>query len=73
MGIGVVLIQGDHPIVYFSEKFKGPTFNYLTYDKELYALIRALKTWEHYLVTKEFFIHTDHESLKIHKGTRKIK
>ena len=63
VGIGVVLIQGGHPITYFSEKLKGPILNYPTYDKELYALIHALQTWEHYLVTKEFVIHTDHESL----------
>ena len=40
VGIGVVLLQG-HPIVYFSEKLKGTILNYSTYDKELYALIRA--------------------------------
>ena len=35
VGIGVVLIQGGHPIAYFSEKLKGPILNYPTYDKEL--------------------------------------
>jgi hypothetical protein len=38
--------------------------NYPTYDKELYALVKALETWQHYLWPKEFVIHTDHESLK---------
>nr|KYP40137.1 hypothetical protein KK1_038537 [Cajanus cajan] len=38
---------------------------------ELYALIRALQVWEHYLVTKEFVIHTDHESLKYLRGQGK--
>ena len=52
VGIGVVLLQGGHPIAYFSEKLHGATLNYPTYDKELYALVRALKTWEHYLVSK---------------------
>nr|KYP65667.1 Retrovirus-related Pol polyprotein from transposon 17.6 [Cajanus cajan] len=63
-GIGVVLLQGGHPIAYFSEKLHGVTLNYPTYDKGLYALIRALQVWEHYLVTRKFIIHTDHESLK---------
>jgi len=67
-----VLLQGGHPIVYFSEKLHGVTLNYPTYDKELYALVRALKTWEHYLVSKEFFIHSDHESLKYLKGQHKL-
>jgi len=71
VGIGVVLLQGGHPIAYFSEKLHGATLNYLTYDKELYALVRALKNWEHYLVSKEFVIHSDHESLKYLKGQHK--
>ncbi|PKI34308.1 hypothetical protein CRG98_045306 [Punica granatum] len=37
------------PITYFSEKPSGAASNYSTYDKELYALVRALKTWQHYL------------------------
>jgi len=63
VGVGAVLLQGGHPIAYFSEKLHGAALNYPTYDKELYALVRALQTWEHYLVSKEFFIHSDHESL----------
>jgi len=63
-GICVVLIKGGHPIAYFCEKLKGATLNYPTNEKELYALIRALKTCEHYLVTNEFIIHSDFESLK---------
>jgi len=66
------LLQGGHPIAYYSEKLHGATLNYPTYDKELYALVRALKTWEHYLVSKEFVIHSDHESLKYLKGQHKL-
>jgi hypothetical protein len=33
------------------------------YYKELYALVRSLETWRHYLWPKEFVIHSDHESL----------
>jgi len=51
VGIGVVLIQGGHPIAYFSEKLHGSILNYPTYDKELYALISVLQTWEYYLVS----------------------
>jgi len=42
VGIGVVLLQGGHPIAYFSEKLHGASLNYLTYDKKLYALVRTL-------------------------------
>jgi hypothetical protein len=68
IGIGAVLMQEKRPIAYFSEKLYGAALNYPTYDKELYALVRALETWQHYLWSKEFVIHTDHESLKHLKG-----
>ena len=42
IGIGVVLLQEGHPTAYFSEKLKGSHLNYSTYDKKLYALVRAL-------------------------------
>jgi len=33
VGIGFVLLQGGHPIAYFSEKLHGAALNYPTYDK----------------------------------------
>ena len=68
VGVGAVLLQEGHSIAYLSEKLNGPSRNYPTYDKELYALVRALHTWEHYLVSKEFVIHTNHETLKYFKS-----
>jgi hypothetical protein len=50
----------------------GPQLNYPVYDKELYALIRVLEVWQHYLWPKEFVIHSDHESLKYLKGQAKL-
>ncbi|RDX94826.1 Retrovirus-related Pol polyprotein from transposon 17.6, partial [Mucuna pruriens] len=44
VGIGVVLLQERRPIDYFSEKLKGAHLKYSTYDRELYALVRALQT-----------------------------
>ncbi|WVZ83003.1 hypothetical protein U9M48_030194, partial [Paspalum notatum var. saurae] len=38
IGIGGVLLQEGKPVAYFSEKLNGPSLNYSTYDKELYAL-----------------------------------
>ena len=56
IGIGAVLMQDKRPIVYFSEKLNGAALNYPTYDKELYALVRTLEMWQHYLWPKKFVI-----------------
>jgi len=72
MGIGAILMQDRRPIAYFSEKLNGATLNYPTYNKELYALVRALETRQHYLWPKEFVIHWDNESLKHLKGQGKL-
>jgi hypothetical protein len=72
IGIGGVLRQQGKPIAYFSEKLGGTQLNYSVYDKELYALVRVLETWQHYLWPKEFFIHSGHEALKYLKGQAKL-
>ena len=71
-GIGSVLMQEGRPIAYFREKLSGVALKYPTYDKELYALVRALETWKHYLWPKDFVIHTNHESLKHVKGQHRL-
>ncbi|RDX96487.1 Retrovirus-related Pol polyprotein from transposon 17.6, partial [Mucuna pruriens] len=50
------------PNCLFIEKLKGVQLNYSTYDKELYALVRAL----------QFILHSDHESLKHLMGQHKL-
>ena len=66
------LMQDRRPIACFSEKLNGAALNYPTYDKVLYALVRALETWQHYPWPKEFVIHTDHEFLKHLKSEHKL-
>ncbi|GJR50543.1 gag-pol polyprotein [Tanacetum coccineum] len=63
-GVGIVLSQLNRPIAYFSEKLNDAKRRYTTYDKEFYAIIRALEHWQHYLISKEFILHSDHEALK---------
>ncbi|KAA3477920.1 reverse transcriptase [Gossypium australe] len=72
VGIRAVLTQDGRPVAYFSKKLNGVVLNYLLYDKEMYALIRSLETWQHYLRPKEFVIYSNHEALKYIKGQHKL-
>ncbi|XP_057543337.1 uncharacterized protein LOC130821563 [Amaranthus tricolor] len=70
--IGAVLIQEGRPIDYFSEKLSQGKLNYSTYDKEFYAMVRALDHWSHYLRPQPFILHSDHESLRFIHGQKKL-
>src|SRR3954466_9776865 len=60
-------MQEGRPVAYHSEKLDGARLNYSIYDKEFFALVRSLEVWQHYLWSKEFVIHSDHQSLKFVK------
>ena len=51
-------MQEGKSIAFFSEKLSGASLNYPTYDKEFYALVKVLKTWQHYLLLQR--IHNSH-------------
>ena len=70
--MGVVLIQGGNPDCYHSKVFHAAVINYPTYDKELYAMVQAVKKWKHYLMREETIIHTDHQSLQYLQAQNKL-
>jgi hypothetical protein len=49
VGLELELYSWKIQIAFFSEKLGGAQLNYFVYDKELYALVRVLETWQHYL------------------------
>ena len=72
VGIGAVLLQGGKSVAYFNEKLSDAKLKYSTYDKELYAIVQALRHWEHYLIGVEFVLFSDHEALRFLKGQKKL-
>lgn len=41
--MGDILLQEGKPMCYHSKTFNGAILNYLTYEKEMYALVKAFK------------------------------
>ncbi|XP_011027642.1 PREDICTED: transposon Ty3-G Gag-Pol polyprotein [Populus euphratica] len=64
IGIGAILIQQGQPIAFFSEALKGSSLALSTYEKEMLAIVKAIRKWRPYLLGRPFTVRTDHKSLK---------
>ena len=76
---GAVLTQTDsngarHPIAYLSKTFNPTERNYEIYDRELLAIMRALKEWRHYVQGSPHpvVILSDHKNLTYFRSTQKL-
>jgi hypothetical protein len=63
-GLGCVLMQEGHVIVYSSRQMCPHEEHYSTHDLELATVVHALRTWRHYLHGNVAHIFTNHKSLK---------
>ncbi|KAJ8037827.1 hypothetical protein HOLleu_18745 [Holothuria leucospilota] len=50
-------------IAYASHTFTKPEQNWATYDKELFAIVWAVRNFRQYLSSSKFIIYTDHKPL----------
>ena len=57
-------MQNYRPLAFHSQALKGRSLHLSTYEKELLALVTAIKKWSPYFVGKPFVIKTDQQSLK---------
>ncbi|XP_077237223.1 uncharacterized protein LOC143878893 [Tasmannia lanceolata] len=64
LGVVAVLMQMGRPLAYFSQALHGRNLSLSTYEKELHAIIMAVKKWRPYLLGRKFVIRTDQRSLK---------
>jgi len=62
--IGAVFSQEDKPVAYFSDKLNESRRKYMSYDKEFYVVVQALKHWKHYLLANEFVLFSDNSALQ---------
>ena len=63
-GLGVVLLQDEHPIAFTSKSIFDKNLAASTYEKEMMAILHAVQKWRPYLLGNHFCIKTDHQSLK---------
>ena len=63
-GIGAVLMQDERPIAFESRPIKGKFLHKAIYEKEMLAILHALKKWRPYLMGRHFKVKIDHDSLK---------
>ena len=58
------------PVAFDSSSLKDAELNYPVHEKELLAVIRAIKKWKHDLIGCPFYVYTDHKTL-LNFGTQK--
>ena len=63
-GIGVFLMQEGRPIAFEIRPIKGKYLQKAIYEKEMLAILHALKKWRPYLMGGRFKVKTNHDSLK---------
>ena len=63
-----------HPVAYYSQKMIPAKTRYKTHDGELLAIVKAFKTWRHYLegCKHEVLVLTNHNNLCCFMETKSL-
>jgi hypothetical protein len=63
-GLGCVLMQDAHVVVYASRQLRKHEEKYPAHDLELAVMVHALKIWRYYIIGKRCEVYSDQKSLK---------
>lgn len=77
LGTGAVLSFGTdwrsaRPVAFESKQLNDAEKNYPTHDKEMLAIVRALKKWRSDLLGASFEVYTDHKTLEFFTKQRDL-
>jgi hypothetical protein len=62
--IGRVLVQDGKPVAFESKKLNETERRWLTHEKEMWDMIHCLRSWGHYIGSKDVVVWTDNVTLK---------
>ena len=62
--LGAMITQSGHPDAFHSETFNDAVRRYSMYEKEQYAIVKALNKWRYYILGKETINIADHNPLQ---------
>jgi hypothetical protein len=62
LGLGAVLLQKSHHVAFESRKANSAKLNKKVTEKEMLAVVHALRVWRCYLEGADFTVYTDHVS-----------
>jgi hypothetical protein len=62
--IGGVLVQDGKPMAFENKKLSETKRRWPTHEKEMWVVIHCLKTWGHYIGSKDVVVWTDNVTLK---------
>jgi len=70
---GAILAQEGKPVAFLSKTFTDTEINWTIYEKELFAMIYALRKWECYLLSNiPFTLITDNRAVTFIQSQAKI-
>jgi len=62
--IGGVIVQDGRPVAFESKKLSETERRWPTHEKDMWAVIYCLKTWGHYIGSKDVVVWTNNVTLK---------